>query len=332
MKKKFQIFAFILASVLVLPLAASALGQMSQPINITDAIRGQKINQELIVVNNENKQIWVEFTASGDIKDWVKFYLPTDLNNPLATTTAEEGKNLNMIAVFSIPNDIPNGEYKGFVSVSNMPDLYVAKDQSGSSVTQKIDRQVTIKISDQESVKLEVSVIPETYDLSQNQDLNVRIIYDNQSNISLSPSISFKIKTSNQDEKTVYNVIYPYPDSVAAVNSRGYFEIPALKIPTTGIVKGEYVAQLQFLRGDKVLIEKQFSFSIGTQGSAFATKITDLFDGKSGGLLALAALAIIIIIGMMVKRNLDIRKNFKLLKKKFIKGFKSVKTGIAGMF
>lgn len=327
--KKYQIFAFILAAFSVLPISASALGQMSQPINITDAIRGQKINQELIVVNNENKQIWVEFTASGDIKDWVKFYLPSDLKNSLATTTAESGKNLNMIAIFSIPNDIPNGEYKGFVSVSNMPDLYVNKEQSGSSVTQKIDRQVTIKISDQETVKLEASVIPETYDLSQNQDLKVRIIYDNQSNISLSPSISFKIKN---DKQTVYNVIYPYPDGVPAVNSRGYFEIPALKIPTTGIAKGEYLAQLQFLRGDKVLSEKQFGFSIGTQDSTFATKITDLFDGKSGGLLALAALAIIIIIGMMVKRNLDIRKNFKLLKKKFIKGFKSVKTGIAGLF
>jgi hypothetical protein len=302
---------------------------MSQPINIKDAMRGQNINQELIVVNNENKQIAVIFTASGDIKDWVKFYLPSDLKNALATTTAAAGKNLNMIAVFSVPNDIPNGEYKGFVSVSNLPDVYKPKDESGSSVTQKIDRQVTINISDTETIKLEVSVIPETYDLTLNQDLKVRILYDNQSNISLSPSISFKIK---KGEQTVYNVIYPYPDSVPAVNSKGYFEIPALKVPTTGIAQGEYYAQLQFLRGDKVLTEKQFGFTIDSQGTAVASKITGFFGNSLNTWLGLIAIILLIAIGLTIKRNIDIRKKFTLLKKKFLKRFKSVKTGIAGMF
>jgi hypothetical protein len=42
--KKYQIFTFILAAFLVLPISASALGQMTQPINITDALRGQQIS------------------------------------------------------------------------------------------------------------------------------------------------------------------------------------------------------------------------------------------------------------------------------------------------
>jgi len=301
--KKFRIF--ILTVFLVLPISASALGQMSQPINLTNAMRGQQINQEMIVVNNDDKQIIAEFSASGQIKDWVKFYLPGDLKNFKATTTIEARTNLNLIAVFSIPQDIPNGEYKGFISVANLPDLYVAKDQSSASLTQKIDRQVTIKISDTETVNLAVSVIPETYDLTLNQPLNVRIIYDNQSNVSLTPAINFKIK---KDEQTVYNVIYPYPEGVAPVNSRAYFEIPALSIPTAGLAAGQYSAQLQFLRADKVLEEKQFGFSLGSPTSASGEKAAGFFGGKLNGWLGLLAVILVIIIGLLVKRKLDIRK------------------------
>lgn len=326
---KFKVFIFIFASFLVLPISASALGQMSAPINITNALRGAKINQEIIAVNGEAKPISVIFTGDGQIKDWVKFYQLSDLKNAVATTTIGAKANLNMIAIFSIPSDAANGEYKGVVSITSIPDKAEKTDQSSASMAQKIDREVTIKVSDTEVISLEASVIPKSYDMKSGEPLSVRIIYDNRSNVSLSPSINFKIK---QDDKTVYNVIYPYPESETAVNPQAIQEIPALEITTASLANGKYLAQLAFMRGDKVILEKQFSFSIGMQGSAFATKIADLLDGKSGGLLALAALIIIVIIGMLVKKNIDIRKKFKLLKKKLVKTFKLVRTGVAGMF
>ena len=304
--KKSLIFTLIVGIIFFAPASVFALGQMSQPINISDGLRGQKINQQIIVINNEQKKAIVEFSASGQIKDWVKFYNPQDLKNPVSTSSIEVGKNLSMTAVFSIPNDVPNGEYKGLVSVSSVPDQYVAKEQSSASVRQKIDRQVAIKISDSEVLKLDVSVIPETYDLTLNQPLNVRIIYDNQSNIRLTPSISFKIK---QNEQTVYNVIYPYPDNAAPVNSKGNFEIPALKIPTDNLAKGEYYAQLQFLKGDKVLVEKQFGFSIGGGAVFSTTGIRDIFKNNLVWLFGLIALMILALIAWQAKKNPNIKKD-----------------------
>ena len=296
---KLFVIIFLLMFV-VFPSSALALGQMSAPINIANAVRGQKINQEIIAINNEEKKIAVEFTASGQIKDWTKFYKPADLNNQLATTTIAGRNNLSLIAVIAIPKDIPNGEYKGVISVSKLPDLYVPKDQSSVSVTQKIDRQVTIKISDQEVIKLAISVIPETYDLAINQPLNVRIIYDNQSNISLSPAISFKIK---KGEQTVYDVIYPYPEGAAPVNSNGYFEIPALSIPTAGLAQGKYLVQLQFLRADKVISEKQFNFSLGLYGGVSGIlkdiNLTALGNDYKKIILALSA-ALLLAAGLII--------------------------------
>lgn len=290
------VWGFILASFLILPLSASALGQMSQPIKIDNALRGAQINQEITAVNTENKKITVEFTAGGQIKDWTKFYKTNNLKNSVTTTTIEAQANLSMIAIFSVPTDAPNGEYTGVVSVTNVPDKTAAPDQSSASLSQKIDRKVTIKVSDQEIVSLEVSVIPKAYEIKAGDPLSVRIIYDNRSNVSLKPSINFKIKA---DEKTVYNVIYPYPESELAVNPQAIQEIPALEIPTMNLGEGKYLAQLEFMRGDKVILEKQFGFTIGkTNAGASGSSSKGLI-----WLIGLAVLVIIIYTGFRLKKS-----------------------------
>lgn len=264
--KKATIFLIIFTFCALLPNAVLALGQMSEPINIANAMRGQKLNQEIIAVNNENRGITVEFSTSGEIADWTKFYNPNDLENPLTTATIAASSNLNVIAIFDIPEDLPNGEYKGAISIAKTPNDRDSEDEPSVAVTQKIDRQVSITISDEEVIKLAVSVIPEMYDIKSNQPLKIRIIYDNQSNISLTPSISFKIKKS-EDDQTVFNVIYPYPESEEPVNSRAQYEIPTLEIPTAGLANGKYYVQLEFKRGDDSLAQEQFGFSIGSSGS-----------------------------------------------------------------
>ena len=281
-----------LALFILCPMVALALGQMSSPINIQDAQRGQQIHQEIIAVNSDNMEVPVEFSAEGDIKDWVEFFNPNDLENAVNTATIGATTNLKMTAIISVPEDTPNGEYKGFISVANNPAAGEDSDESSASVKQKIDREVTINVSDVETVSLDVSVIPETYDIGLNQPLKVRIIYDNQGNISLKPQIGFKIM---QDENTVYNVIYPYPDGEPEVNSMARHEIPALEIPTNGLEKGKYLAQLEFVRNGETLVAKDFSFSIGDvakDGSGMMNKNNILFIGL---LIVIVIVAIIII-------------------------------------
>jgi len=280
------VFAFIFSA--ILPGVALALGQMSEPINIANAMRGQKLNQEIIAVNNENKEVKVEFSATGDIKDWTNFYKPGDLKNAITEDTAGANSSLNIIAIFDIPSDVPNGEYTGAISIAKLPDEQTSNEESFVAVTQKIDRQVTITVSDEENISLAVSVIPETYDLTPNQPLKIRIIYDNQSNISLTPSISFKIKKS-EDDQTAYNVIYPYPEGVDPVNSRAQYEIPALEIPTAGLAEGKYYAQLEFTRGEDSLTQEQFGFSIGSAAASLG-----------GGGLNLKTILIVLVIVFVI--------------------------------
>lgn len=296
MKKLITAACWLLSLSIILPLPALAFGQMTQPINITNAMRGQKINQELIIVNSDNKQIGVSFSAEGQIKDWVQFYQPKDLKTAVTTATIPAKSNLNMIAIIAVPDGVANGEYTGVISATNALDKDLNNDKASASLSQKIDRQVTVKVTDKENIKLAVSVIPENYDVALNEALKIRIIYDNQSNINLNPQISFKIK---QGDQTVYNVIYPYPDGEETVNSMGQHEIPALSIPTTSLSKGKYLAQLQFMRGDQVLAEEEFGFSVGSNRAVLGTKIFNLYSGK---LLLVVALALIIVLAFFGKQ------------------------------
>lgn len=307
--KKITLISLILASIILLPQTVLAIGQVTEPINITNALRGKQIHEEITALNGQDTPVVVDFSASGQIKDWVKFYRPNDLQNAIASTSIDAKSYYKVTAVISVPDNAPNGEYKGAISVMQKPSNAAKKDESFSTLQQKIDRQVTITVSDTEVIKLDVSVIPKSYDIQPNEALDVRIIYDNQSNISLRPSISFKIV--GEDEKSVYDVIYPYPESAPDVNSKAMYEIPALKIPTAGIANGNYVALLKFIRADKTVTEKQFGFSIGTQTVALNSKISSYLVKNLSLLMWAAAVILLAIIGFLARKNIQIRQSKK---------------------
>ncbi len=269
--KKITIWLVLLMfGVLISPNYSFALGQMTEPIVISNALRGESIQQELIAVNSDKTELKVNFSAEGPIKDWTKFYLPDDLDTSLDSFTLPANGNLRIVSIIDVPDDIENGEYVGSFGVSNMPDTDLKEDESGSSVTQRIDRKITIIVSDQEDVNIEkTSVIPNKFDLVRDEALSIRVIYDNQGNIRLKPQVRIKIK---KDDKNVHDIIYPYPEDDSAVNSKSQYEIEPIVIQTIGWETGKYFAFLEFSRGDTVLLEKDFKFYIAEAGESPETE------------------------------------------------------------
>ena len=258
-KRNFYLGVFIF-SLFIFPKFVLALGQMTEPIIIDNALRGEKIQQELTAVNSDNSDIEVIFTAEGAIENWAKFYSPDDLNTPVDIFTLPASGNLRIITILEVPADIENGKYIGNLSVSNMANKDLEEGESGANVTQKIDRQVSVVISEEEEVNIEkTSVIPNKFDLESNEPLSIRVIYDNQGNVRLSPQIRIKIK---KDDKNVHDLIYPYPEDENAVNSKSQYEISPIVIQTVDWESGKYFAFLEFYRGDEVLLQKDFMFSI----------------------------------------------------------------------
>ena len=285
--------------------SAAAIGQMTAPIIIENAMRGEDVHQAITAVNTDPRPAVIQFSAGGQIEKWTKFYLVSDLKNPISTSTVASSSNFTVTAVFSVPADAANGEYSGAISVTKLADELEAKNESQTSIAQKIDREVVIKVSDQEKISLQISVIPKKYNLLPGEPMEIRIIYDNQSNVQLKPAINIKLQNA---EKIWQNVIYPYPDGVEAVKSLGRQEIPALSIQTLGLPNGRFAANLIFTRGEETLAEKEFSFSIGPSSLVGTLSVSNWFAGKLNWILASTAFILLMAAIVLFRKNLFLRR------------------------
>jgi uncharacterized membrane protein len=236
------------------------IGQTTDPIIISDALRGQTFQKEVIVINTEKEPATVEIVADGDIADWTKFFRKTDLSAPIASIDLDQGERINLFAEITIPNDVKNGKYSGFISAIKKPKSQENSSDSSSSVNQKIDRVVEIEVKDEENISIRVSVIPESYDIDEKASLKVRFIYDNIGNVAVKPDINFKIK---KDDKSIFNIAYPYPENLESVKPKAIFEIPEIEVPTVTLEKGDYAAEIDFAVDGDIVSSEQFRFSIG---------------------------------------------------------------------
>lgn len=242
------------------PQIAFGIGQTTDPIIINDALRGETFQKEVIVVNTGKESFLIDVKEEGDIAGWVKFFKMNDLKNPIDGVYLKAGERINLFAQITIPIDAKNGKYSGFISVIQKPKSEAVEEGSSSSVSQKIDRKVDIEVSDKENIAIKVSVIPEKYDLKENESLKVRLIYDNQGNVAVKPDINLKIK---KDEKVLFNITYPFSEDTEAIKPKAIYEVPSVEIPTSMLENGKYVAEFDFIIDTKVVSTKRVKFTIG---------------------------------------------------------------------
>ncbi len=289
---KKSLLLFLLLVFLILPINVLAIGQMTKPIVIQDAQRGAEYEEVVTIVNNENNQVRVELEAKGEIKNWVKFYLPNDLNNEINDLNVNALQNQNVVAVFSVASDMANGEYKGSVVISKVPEEMSGVSGSSVSVRQEIGREVIVMVGGEENAVLSASVIPKKYSLKKNENLEMRFVYNNLGNVSLKPSIDLKIK--NVVGEVVYNAIYPYRESEMSVRPNAQYEIKPISVSTSGWAKGSYRAEFAFRHNQQVLDEKMFRFSIGQTGM-----VLGISDWKiNWWIISLGFVFILFVIGM----------------------------------
>ncbi|MDD3190435.1 MAG: hypothetical protein PHI66_01955 [Candidatus Pacebacteria bacterium] len=247
----------------ILPTKIQAIGQITEPINIENALRGNSYAQEITVINTENIKNTISLIAEGDIADWVKFYNNIQAEDSISEIKMESRERKIFIAKFSIPPSTPNGKYEGFISVKTTPkNNNNDTEQSSSIVSQKIDREVTIKVGGEEIIDFDLSLVPEKYDLSRGEYLKIRPIYNNYGNTDITPQIEVRLK---KDGQTAYTAIFPYPENQPPVIPNSIYEIPALEIPTSNLDNGKYTAVFDTyqLSDTENMIEKDFIFSIG---------------------------------------------------------------------
>jgi len=304
MKKIYLASILLIASIFVLPKFAGAIGQMTKPIIFENVLRGETVKDVLTLYNSEALETNYGLAAEGDIKNWATFYTENDLTNPITTINIPANAHINAIVKFAVPKDAPNNTYTGQIIFSVSPKLQSnTKEGMNVAVTDRIGREVSITITDQEITKFTTAIIPLKYAVANGDPLRIKIVYDNQGNVLIKPSIDLKIL---KDNKTVFNAVYSYPEGDEGVKLFSQREIPVIEWPTGGQENGAYKAIVKVLLNGNVVQEKTFAFNVGHDISWYLALLANLGPGKWG--MILAGIAIVIVFGFAMKRFMGNKK------------------------
>lgn len=280
MKKLIILTAFALVFGLGFSQTALGIAQFTQPIVIKDVLRGQKVTAELKLVNSEDKTVTYQLMAEGGIADWASFYEIDDKNlkNPITEIQVSPHSYADATVLFSVPDDAPNGEYKGQSVIIAAPKASPKTDGTSASVFQKVGRQVSITVTDKEVVELETDIIPVSYDVEPGEPLEIKIVHRNRGNISIKPDVKLKIVKISGDEtavlETVFNAVLLYPEDEEPIAARAQKVMPLVEWQTAGQPSSKYRAELEILLKGQTVKKHSFRFTVGFGSDEYLATIT----------------------------------------------------------
>ena len=296
-----KIFLAIMLGALIAPVTTQAVGQLTQPIIVKNALRGQVIEEELRLFNSDEVEREFLLLGEGDIENWVKFFT-LEGEEEIKEIMVPALANIKARAIITLPDDLPNGDYAGGIAVvlnkeSKDPEaseLESSEEKQGSvNIGQKIVREMLINVTDQEIILLDAFVTPQKYSIAKDAPLDINLIYSNQGNIALKPEVQLIITKEGSGE-TVSNAIYPYPEREAPLKPRERRTLP-LAWQSAGQGSGKYLAKAVVKSNDKVFYEDTFPFTIKNNNFILASILDYWFWGFG---------VIIIIGGFFVGRKL----------------------------
>ncbi len=279
--------------------SCKAIGQITKPIYIENALRGKEYAQSVTIINTEDREVVVDVSARGGISDWTKFYAAADEKDATTTVVIPTGEKSVLTASFKLPDDLANGDYAGVIVAYQRADKSISEKATTTIIAQEVVREVKITVSDKEIIDFKVSIIPKSYDISQGSDLPVRFIYDNQGNVEIFPQIQLKIL---KDNNQISNVIFPYPDGISGVKPGGKREIPEVLLDANKLESGKYVAQMDFLINGQPKVSDSFGFTVREEDvrQVLGTKTNGFLDGYAVWQKAVLAIATILLAASVV--------------------------------
>lgn len=315
MKKTIYLIVILLTLGFLLPQSVFGIGQMTKPIVFKDVLRGQEVQEILVLFNSEGKEAVYKLEAEGEIKDWTTFYSISDIKNPIKEIKIPAKSQIKALAKFKAPNDAPNGTYAGEVAIFSLPEPVEGKKGVAVGVGLRVDRDVSIAVTDKEVNKFETTIIPLKYGVKSNEPLKIKVIYDNQGNTAIKPDIHLKI-TQLSAARMIHSAIYPYPENETAVKPLERKIFPALiEWPTAGQENGKYKAELKILLNGKTYQETSFRFTVGVDIEKLLAIISFLSGGNLmlrwsviGGIL-LVLFGILTLLSKKLKRRQILKPN-----------------------
>ena len=272
-----RVVKYLTAAVFVIlfaPISVLAIGQVSSPIVVDNALRGQVYREAISLFNSSDSEEVFILTAKGQPAGWMAFY---DINGtePIENITIPGNSKSQAIVAFTIPQAAANGLYEGAVVFSLKP-----KDEVKARVSQQLSRKVAITVTDVQEISGNVLIRAKSTAIAAGTPFEVTASCFNTGNVTIKPTIELDVVP--EGGKSIFDVIFPYPKSGFGILP-GQTEEIAAQWPTASQAVGKYTARATVVLGDSTT-DQVFEFEIL----------------PSSGVAAMANA------GSVVKNNLDI--------------------------
>jgi hypothetical protein len=275
----------------------SAVGMITQPLQIKDALRGQTIESSLHLVNSESENIIFELSASGEVKDWVTFFTMSDVEKPITSIELSATSSIDVGVLVKIPDDQKNGTSTGAIDTMYDPKKVSSDKDNPIAIAQKFSRPVSIEITDKEIISFSALAMPISYEVELGKPLEIKLIYTNKGNIAIRPQADIKIK--NEEGEEIFGAIFPYPEKEDAVKPLGTKEI-LIPYNTGDLSVGQYRAEvIVSLRGEEKYRD-DFAFSILDKNVVAPEPVPFYIEYKDLLILSAEILLVFVIIAVFI--------------------------------
>ena len=250
MKKKIILISFVY--ILLLTTLVSSIGVTPPRIIVDNMLKENLIEKSIKVIDiKENSKLSIQITGEG--KDWIKI---KEGNNVFVEDTEKE-----ITFQIKIPKEIPNGNYKSKVQITNIPETEESKIGNTASVISGIMVKITLEVSDEEIIKYNIRRV-EIPDIEVGMPLTVVMDIDNQGNVLAKPK---KIELSIINEKT--------KEEIKKFTSKEFTSVEPFKIDQSithfdiGLPEGLYFANVEIQTEEEIVEENELPFNIFPKGT-----------------------------------------------------------------
>ena len=87
-------------------------------IQLPDGLKNATYQQTILIYNENDFDSNVTINSTGEVKDWLSFYEPSNLTIPITSTYVNNNTQKAITLHISIPHDTANGEYGGVIYIT----------------------------------------------------------------------------------------------------------------------------------------------------------------------------------------------------------------------
>lgn len=182
----------ILSSIIILSgiISAAQIGISPSQANFKNVLRGGYSERTITISTNSETTNFVEIIPRGEILKWLNF----------SETNFEISKDNPHILKISVspPEDMPNGNYTGYLRVKTNPENKNTRiNHATSNILPVVDLFVNVEVTDQEYFECMAGSF-EVESVEEGEDIIFKANVRNMGNTRINPEIRINIWDSNQ--------------------------------------------------------------------------------------------------------------------------------------